>query len=240
MTDEPTGFSPDVLEGGQPPEPKQEPPKYVTEDRFAEFEDKLMRTVQSLTDKQESRIKKELASRLDEVKANIAEARAAGYNVPPEIEREMTAEAYRDVLTKVNQNKAAQPPASRPQPRPEDVEKVDIGIAKLVAKYGFKLNADDKEVSLLDSVTLDPDVYLASFEKAMQAKAASLGRSLPPEPLGGSPAARVAAPGGMPTGGIEALNAELERLQSVTHPTQAQIARRKELTAEMLKHLPKQ
>src|SRR5574340_411258 len=48
-----------------------------------------------------------------------------------------------------------------------------------------------EKVSLLDSATLDPDAYLASFEKAMQAKAARLGRSLPPEPLGGAPAARV-------------------------------------------------
>lgn len=242
MSDEPIGgvYEP-VVEPGQalPQEPEPQP-KYVTVEDLDAFSEKLFRKFQSLTDKSESRIKKELEDYRQKLNERADNLRKAGITVTDEqIKRAQDDYAQQLLAQGFDDELPAQ--AGLPRPDPATVKKVNLELAKLQAQYEYIPDESDPEFRGMNWSNPDPEAFLADYKTRFARLGNRLGKtapvSQPEEPP--VPGARVAVTGQGVAGGLEELTNELARLQNIVNPTRAQETRRKELAAKILTLVPK-
>ena len=231
-------------------------PEPITKQEFAQFQtelkEELKRIIQSQTGKAESRIKKEVDSKLSQVEANFKSLREAGYPVTDEDLKEARTQAIRGMMSTLADNESAAqqtPTASNPQEQAV-VKQANEALKELQNRYGYVLGKNDPEFWAISNKFYDfqaeawigpPDEFIPTYEQKLREINTRLGRPVPQEiNIQGSPSARIPSPVGSATGGsIEALNNELGMLQSKSGRTAADEKRRKEIEAELLKHVPR-
>lgn len=196
------------------PGTQQAEPVNVTVDALEKIANRLERYMQSLSDKQESRIKKELQDRFSEIDEMAKEMRAAGLD-PDKAVSVAKEQAMTELLASTR--KAAQPQA-QPQSDPnlERIrEETQLKAMKISAKYEVMLSPNDPEARDVNVNASTPEAYLESLEAAVVRKAKRLGKELPQEAPQYDAAARVGVQGrgSAPTGTIEALTRKVEALQ---------------------------
>lgn len=134
-----------------------------------------LRKVQSDSAKQETRIKKEVERRIEEMKA-------VGITTTPEQEKQL------ENVVRQRENPQPTEETSAPPPRTdsdgENVDPVTAAGYEMMDQYGVDLEADDPESKMLDHTT--PLKYLKSLEAALQKKAARVGQVR--APVGGGTA----------------------------------------------------
>jgi len=222
-------------------------PEPITKQEFAQFQtelkEELKRIIQSQTGKAESRIKKEVDSKLSQVEANFKSLREAGYPVTDEDLKEARTQAIRGMMSTLADNESAAqqtPTASNPQEQAV-VKQANEAMHNLQRQYHYVLTENDPEFWDVPFTGVPPDEFLSKYEAGLREVVTRLGRPVPQQTIvQGSPSARIPSPGGSATGGsIEALTNELGILQSKSGRTAADEKRRKEIEAELLKHVPR-
>lgn len=139
-------------------EPK---PEFVTKNELREMQEALERRLQSLTDKQESRLKKEVDLELKKLEGRYA---ALGQQVPPEVRQ-------RVINDKALSFTDDDPQAAQPGLSPEMaalLERTNTRGRAIVEKYGVTLDDADLAQIKRDG---DPFEYLESLEAVCKAKA---------------------------------------------------------------------
>lgn len=205
MTDEVQGFGtpqePAASESIQPDAGAPETPQVVTMDllrgvldeRFTQLE----RRLQSLTDKQENRLKKEVDGKVARLEEKY---RALGLQMPEGARQRVIDDTVLSFLDNDEQ------PASQPgAPSPELVAYVNKRATKIAEQAGAFVSPGDPEFTLVNQATADPDEYLESWQRAVTSKANRLrgaGQPAQNQPTTPSvtPAARVPMAGGGPSG----------------------------------------
>jgi len=241
MSDEPqVEYQPDAEPGQVSEEPVGEQPQYVTEEvlrnLLSESESRLSRQFQSLTDKSKSQVDKQLGKWQEVLQAQgIAVSKDMLDNKRQELAIAQADRAIED--GEYSAQEFTPPPIDR-----DKVDSVNLKMAKLQVDYGFVPNAADPEFKGLNWNDPDPDRFYSAYEARVKKMAQRLGKTVAPSaPMPGNPAARVGAPSGTPAGDrLQTNTEELERLQKISNPTREQIARRKELLAEITLQLPHQ
>ena len=170
MTEQTTGFG-SQQEAGQPsgtlqPEQGAPEPQFVTIDLLRQALDeqasRIERRLQSMTDKQENRLKKEVDGKIAALEENY---RALGLTVPAEARQRVIDDTVLSYLDKDQ-------PASQPlAPSPELVAYVNRKAQKIAEKAGVSLAPGDPEFAQVNQQTADPDEYLESWERAVTSKA---------------------------------------------------------------------
>ncbi len=208
MSDEPQATYQPGAEAGQPSQPPVGgEPKYVTEDALLQMEDRLTRRLQSLTDKQESRVTKMLDKWQTALEAQGIPATSEMLN-RKRLEL-ATAEADRALLDDNQPAQAVAPQAG--DPHFEEVKaRVNARMAQLETEHGVKLESTDREYKRLNWINPDPDDFLEAYEEALKnKKGRNGGQQLPPNP------ARVPGPGGAPGGNrLEELTRRYNEIQA--------------------------
>ena len=239
MSDEPLVDYRTPEEPGQvSPEPPVEKPEYVTRDSLkAELEtlkEDLRRTVQSLSDMQESRVNDKVAKWAE------AYEKAGGGKVTDDVLNRKrlefaTAEADKAIGNE-RQPMPSLPPGFDPATIDQNKARIQARIAELENELGVKM--DDDAARLVNWEFSNPvDNVLAQAEKALRFKAWEAGQG---GPKIAPNAGRMPAPGGAPgTGMVDAMTNELIALQDKRGRTQADERRMKELEVEILKHVPR-
>jgi hypothetical protein len=230
MTDEPEGiYQPESEPARQPDQPADNQPKYVTEDGLRAELDKLWKGIQSMTAKHEKRVSKQL----EEWEKRVSES---GITVSNDMRQ---AAEQRIALSMLEEdNKAAKPvEPQKSRVSPDVVEQVNTKMRELSGELGVTLTEDDPEYWEVNYTNPNPEKFLQQYERKLKAKAERVSQVQLAQP--GNPAARVPAPTGFASGGIDSLNSELAALQAKAHPSPAEEKRRKEIVAELLKHVPK-
>jgi len=249
MADEYLGQVDMPAEGGQPLPQTGEPVADATEtkpitraDIAAElraFEDKMLRAIQSQTDKSKSQIKKEVEAKLASVEATFKELKEAGYAVTDEDLRLARTQALRETMTASREQDNAAQQSSAPAHDAETVRKTNDAMRQLQKRYGYVLQENDPEFWEVPFQNSTPEDFIAKYEAGLKDVVTRLGRPLPQAEAPGNLAARMPPPAGMPVGGLDSMTDELTKLQNKTNPTPADIKRRKELALEIGKHIPK-
>jgi hypothetical protein len=153
-------------EGVQPPAPAADAstpePAYVTKDDLRQFQESLERRLQSLTDRQENRLKTEVTKRLGEYERRFA---AIGQPMPDDVRQQV----IRDTVLSYDEEdapQAAQPAAVNPL-----VEYVNRKAQAYQQAAGVQLEQTDPEYRSVKFQTQDPDEFLTTWEAAVKAKA---------------------------------------------------------------------
>ena len=210
-----------------------------------EFRKDLLNVIRSQTVQAESNIKKEVDAKLVQVEKNFKELKAAGYPVTDEDLKIAKSEAISEALKTLTSSEEdeAQPSRARStDPKQEAVIKqANEAMRNLQKQYGYVLTENDPEFWDVPFTGVPPDEFLSKYEAGLREVVTRLGRPVPQQTIvQGSPSARIPSPVGSATGGsIEALNNELGMLQSKSGRTAADEKRRKEIEAELLKHVPR-
>ncbi len=192
MSDEQQATYPGTAEPGQASPLQGAPPKYVTEEGLLAFKEEVLRAVQSMTDKQQSRVDKRLSDW--ETKRN-----AEGRKVTPQ-EKEAARVAFEVQELESDGGQPAQAVAPALDP---NVAKVNARIVQLNAEAGAEIGPDDPEYDEINwSVNpKDPQGtrFLSTYEKKLKEKKARLAaQTLPANP------ARVPGPTGAASGDLMA------------------------------------
>lgn len=151
-------------------EPKHE---YVTKDELIQMQEALERRLQSLSDKQESRLKKEVDLELKKIEARYS---ALGQQVPPDVRQKV-------INDKVLSFTEDEPQAAQPGLSPEQaflIERTNARGQAIVDKYGVDLDESDLAKVKRDG---DPFEYLETLEAACAAKAEKLAGSAGHAPM---------------------------------------------------------
>jgi len=208
MSDDPNAvYSPDT-EPGQVSEPVSVTPEYVTRKDLEEwgnkFTETITRSVQSLTDKQESRVQKDLKAWKE---AMIAQ----GVHPTDAMINQKTLQLAEREADKVISRDA---PAQAPSAIDPAVKAVNLRWAKLIAEHDFMLEQDDPEIGLLD-FNDPPSTFQAKLEQAFAKKAARVGSaSQTVPPVQTDPRARMPITNGAPASGtLEQLTRRLTEIQ---------------------------
>lgn len=194
MSDDKVGFSPvqpeaaplqgsnvPAGEAGTPNTPGEEKGGVLTEERVNAIVEKavegVLRKAQSITRKMEDRIKSEVASKIEEMKA-------AGITPTPEQEKQLE----NVVRQRESSPSTAEgtPVTQGTTPSSETADPVTQAGYEMMDQYGVDLEADDPESKMLDHTT--PLKYLRSLEAALEKKAARIGQVRAPVG-GGAPSA---------------------------------------------------
>ncbi len=208
MTDQVTGFGAQQ-EAGQPSETLHvEPgtpdtPQLVTLDLLRQALDeqanRLERRLQSITDKQENRLKKEVDKKVAALESNY---QALGLQVPDAARQRVIDDT---VLSFLDDGPGAAQPAA---PSPELVALVNRQAQEIAEEAGVTLGPGDPEFAQVNQSTPDPNTYLKSWRKAVASKSNRLkGATAPPaaqiQPTQppSNPAARVPMAGSGAAGG---------------------------------------
>lgn len=156
--------------------------------------DEAVKRAQSLTDKAESRIKKEFQQRKANLDSTLKQLKEAGVEITPEVRQRAEAMLLQDTL--------AQPePAPEPLPQRQpskvaepELDPVSAQAMRMMQRAGVIIEDNDPEAGEIDQT--DPDAFLLSVAKAIVKKQQRTA-SQPPE----TPKAPTSA-GGM--GGVTA------------------------------------
>lgn len=237
MTDEyESDLVPEPMEQGQPlvePSPvdvggeEPEAPQYLTAKDLAAFEenlaqklrDDIRRDLQSLTDKQENRLKKKFEEELNKRRASYAEI---GKEMPPH-EEQMIAQRVIDSFSGDGRKPAQAAPSQGGL-----VDYVNNRATKILDKAGVKWeDATEAELRMLNTDAPDPDQYLASVQKVARLVAERKGTAVTQPPPTAASAPSMGR--GQPSGGnnIEKLTRRLEELQRNPFSPEAKAERAK-------------
>ncbi len=152
------------VESVQPDAPAQTPANYVTKDDLRTLQDALERRIQSLTDRQESRLKKQVDEKLGAIQKRYD---AIGAKVPDSVRQRVIDEAV------LAHEEDVQPEPAQAQP--DDLrQKVFNRANQLVQKHGVSLEPSDPEYREIKSTSPDPFEFLDSVEAAAIKKAGRL------------------------------------------------------------------
>jgi hypothetical protein len=239
MSDEPLVDYRQTEEPGQAsPEPPVDKQEYVTlatlREELAKNAEETRRIVQSLTDKQESRVNSKLTKWAE------AYEKASGSKAPQELLSRKnlefaSAEADRAIGDE-RQPTPSLPPGLDPAKFEQDKARIHARIAELENELGVKMD-DDSERMVNWDFSNPADNVIAQAEKALRYKAWEAGQG---SPKIAPNAGRMPAPGGAPGAGmLEAFTDELSALQDKRGRTRDDEKRMKELEVEILKHVPR-
>lgn len=205
-------------EGGEGLEPGQQEgtqPTYITTTelderlgkQFSSFEDSVARQIQSLTDKAESRITKQVSEQLGQLDTQYADLKAAGIPVTDEMLQNAKAKVVQDSLA-VQASEAGDGAEPGTIPTDDPVNSfINARTQQLYQEYGLVVELDDPEAKAIDQS--DPWKFLNTLEVQLQAKRERVG----PEPEKvANPAATMPALG---TGGSLA-----NPISNITDPTE--------------------
>ncbi len=253
MSDEYMGDVSPELEAGQPSDNVQADiqegakPKPVTLEDLTklldERDEQLKRTFQSLTDKQEDRV----AKKLDKWKEALSKH---GVNATDDMLNSKRLEIATQEANRAIAEDDDAPSHSRQtetQLDPVVVKQTNDAAEALTKEFGRVLNQGDpeywdlKNAGAFDPARTGPEDFLRLYREKLVEVNTREGRPIPDQQprTTGSPAARVPAPGGAPFGGVESITTELNALQNKVGKTPTDYQRINELTAELLKHVPK-
>lgn len=189
MSDDPNAvYAPESTQEGQPVQPEQKQPEYVTKEVLRTELDEFWKNVQKFTGKQESRI----AKKLEEWEAKVQDQ---GIQVTPEMRKTATDRIALSMLEDEGQAQT-NPPAN------DLAAKVIARRMQIAQDNGGELTPDDDEYWEVNFTPdpRDPDgsKFLKTYEKKLkernERKTAS---QLPPNP------ARAPGPSGAPSGDQE-------------------------------------
>jgi hypothetical protein len=151
--------------------------------------ERLERRLQSLTDKQENRIKKEVDEKLEMAAAYFAQL---GQPMPAEVRQQVINDT---ILSRLGDSKQA----ASPEPSPEDIRYANNMRKRLERTLGVQLTESDPEWREVRWEARTPDEHVDSYEEALKKKAARLqpqstAPGAPPQParapmVGNAPAA---------------------------------------------------
>jgi hypothetical protein len=227
---------PEPMEQGQPlvePSPvdegggEPEAPQYLTAKDLAAFEenlaqklrDDIRRDLQSLTDKQENRLKKKFEEELNKRQSAYTEM---GVEMPAH-EKQMIAQRVIDSFSADGKKPAQAAPSQGGL-----VEYVNNRANKILEKAGVKWDdATEAELRMLNTDAPDPDQYLASVQKVARLVAERKGTAVPQPPPTAASAPSMGR--GMPSGGnnVEKLTLRLAELRRNPFTPEAKEERRR-------------
>lgn len=141
------------------------------DERFSSFEDTVARQIQSLSDKAESRITKQVNEQLGQLDTQYADLKAAGIPVTDEMLKNAKAKVVQDSL-------AAQASeggdGKEPVPTDDPVNDfINARTQQLYQEYGHVIERDDPEAKGIDQT--DPWKFLNTLEVQLQAKKERVG-----------------------------------------------------------------
>ncbi len=131
------------------------------------------RQAQSLTDKMDSRLRKELATRLAAVGQN---AKLLGIEMTPEVAENVRRKVIDEYLTQPEIEQA--PAEAQLQPGQQPVDPTDKAALDMMRKAGTYIEQIDPEAKTLDMT--DPGAYLLSMAQAIEAKRQRLAKTSQP------------------------------------------------------------
>lgn len=228
-------YQPEVEEGQSSQPEGEAQPKFVTVEDLTALEERLKRRLQSLTDKQESRISKRLREWEERAKAQ-------GF----EVDDQMRQEARRREVLRLLDEEGEIEPAQADLPRIDPavkakIEATNARYAELQREYGVTLTDSDPEYWDVNWRHRDPERFLKQAEAALKEKAERVGKQPGAQSQSlSSPSTTAPSPRGTAGASIDEMTQELGRLQTKANPTPAEEKRRKELVAELMKHIPRQ
>lgn len=190
-----------------------------------ELTEEMRRVVQSQTGKAESRIKKDVESKLMQVDANFKSLREAGFPVTDEDLKQARSQAMRETMSSLQEDDSA---AQRNQPAPDPqrqavANETTKALRALQKQYGYVLGENEPEYwDLVDADVAHaetPEKFLEMHEAALREFVTRTGRPLPQQQAPAqisNPAARIAPPVGAPISGNrqEQLTRRLNEIQS--------------------------
>ena len=162
--------------------------QYVSKEDFDKFRTDMERSTQSLIDKNVSRMDKRVADANAKIDQFIETSKSIGQELTPE----QIDKLRNDAVTKAISSSDAQPAQVEPTTDP-----VILQADAMVRVSGVDLTPESPEWSLVDTKTTDRETFIASVEKAIEARKANLAKVKKPT---GDPAATQ----GMVAGGAEA------------------------------------
>ena len=173
-------------QSGEEQEPGQQEgtePTYITtqelddrlgkglDERFSSFEDTVARQIQSLSDKSESRITKQVNEQLGQLDKQYADLEAAGIPVTDEMLKNAKAKVVQDSLAA----QVSEGGDGKEAVTPDDPVNAFINARtqQLYQEYGLVVELDDPEAKGIDQS--DPWKFLNTLEVQLQAKKERVG-----------------------------------------------------------------
>ena len=173
-------------EGQEPGQPEGTEPTYITtqelderlgkglDERLSSFEDTVARQIQSLSDKAESRITKQVNEQLGQLDAQYADLKAAGIPVTDEMLQNAKAKVVQESLA-VQASEGGDGKETVPPADPIN-DFINARTQQLYQEYGLVVELDDPESKAIDQS--DPWKFLNTLEAQLQVKRERVG----PEP----------------------------------------------------------
>lgn len=174
-------------------EQAQGQPQFVSRDEFNRVLQEQERRIQGLVDKNVSRLDKRVKEAVDDVTKLVDLGKSTGLQFTDEQIAQLKDRAVHQALMTGDpapSNQPAQPQAA--QPNAQQVDSVTATAQMMMKKANIFIEKDDPELTMVDNTTDEPDVFLNSVRKAIEAKKQRTSRQV------GNPAAM---PGEMGTGG---------------------------------------
>jgi hypothetical protein len=156
-------------ENGNSQEEVQQP-KYLTVAEAAALEDRIVRRVQGLTDKADSRIQKEVRQQIKTMEASL---KAAGITMTPEQKAALQQNVINQTLTAETQPESSEAPPTQASAQGQQApDPISLAGWEIMKDAGMNIDPGDPEVSLLDVTS--PGKWLSSIPAAIAAKKARL------------------------------------------------------------------
>ena len=150
-------------------------PQYVSKDEFEKFQEQFRRETQGLVDKNMSRVDKRIADANRKVEQFVETAKAVGTAFSPEQIEKMRSDLVQ---------KAISVPDEVPAQAPQQTDPVLLQADAMIRLAGVDMNPNVPEWSMVDQKTQDPAVFIASLEKALQARKTNLTQAQTKQPTG--------------------------------------------------------
>ena len=170
-------------DGQEPGQPEGTEPTYITtqqlddrlgkglDERFSSFEDTVARQIQSLSDKAESRITKQVNEQLGQLDTQFADLKAAGVPVTDEMLQNAKAKVVQDSLAvQASEGGDGKEPIAPVDPVNDFI---NARTQQLYQEYGLVVERDDPEAKGIDQS--DPWKFLNTLEVQLQTKKERVG-----------------------------------------------------------------
>ena len=170
-------------DGQEPGQQEGTEPTYITtkelderlgkglDERLSSFEDTVARQIQSLSDKAESRITKQVNEQLGQLDTQYADLKAAGIPVTDEMLKTAKAKVVQESLA-VQASEGGD--GKEPAPAADPVNSfINARAQQLYQEYGLVVELDDPEAKGIDQT--DPWKFLNTLEVQLQAKRERVG-----------------------------------------------------------------
>lgn len=162
------------VEGQEPGQQEGAEPTYITTQelderlgkRFSSLEDNVARQIQSLSDKAESRITKQVNEQLGQLDTQYADLKAAGIPVTDEMLKDAKAKVVQDSLA-AQASEAGDGKEAVPTGDPVN-DFINARTQQLYQEYGLVVEQEDPEAKAIDQS--DPWKFLNTLEAQLQVK----------------------------------------------------------------------